>query len=117
MGPAVARAIASETPTEARHTSAHDSVIEALTSHPLDRDADRYFLEDEIMPRIVMCETSALMNSVAGIERDRFIERAQDVQNRPGRASLRHDFIRDCGQSASEADWVWSLANFVSIIR
>ncbi|SGZ26936.1 BQ5605_C025g10002 [Microbotryum silenes-dioicae] len=100
----------------ADNSPVRDRVVEVLLPAPLDSDMDRDFLEEELIPRIVMCDTSDLLYSVFGTERDRFIERAKDVQNRPGRASLRHDFMRDCRRSTNQAkaDWVVPLASFLS---
>ncbi|SGY29156.1 BQ5605_C002g01021 [Microbotryum silenes-dioicae] len=90
MGPAV-RTVA----------PARDKVVEILLSAPLDRDMDCDFLEEELIPRIVMCDTSDLMYSVFGIERALFKERAQN---------------RDCRRSANQtkADWVVPLASFAT---
>ncbi|KDE03954.1 hypothetical protein MVLG_05588 [Microbotryum lychnidis-dioicae p1A1 Lamole] len=74
--------------------AARESVVEALISPALDREDDQRFLEDEIVPRIVMCNTSDLLYSVGGTEQARFKARVQEVQKRPKRvlSRLRDDF-------------------------
>ncbi|SGZ27194.1 BQ5605_C025g10077 [Microbotryum silenes-dioicae] len=103
-------------PTTVIVIPARDRVVEVLLSAPLDSDMDRDFLEEELIPRIVMCDTSDLLYSVFGTERDRFIERSKDVQNRPGRASRVNGFKRDCRRSTNQtkADWVVPLASFAT---
>ncbi|KDE02254.1 hypothetical protein MVLG_07175 [Microbotryum lychnidis-dioicae p1A1 Lamole] len=101
----------------AGNSPARDRADQVLISAPLDSETDRIFLEDELIPRIVMCDPSDLMYSVFDVNRARFREWEQNVQVRHGRATLVNDFKRDCRRSANQtkADWVISLARFAMV--
>ncbi|SCV71039.1 BQ2448_3801 [Microbotryum intermedium] len=97
-------------------TPAFDAMIERLMWPRLEEKVDRYFLKDEIIPRIAMCSTSDLVHSVFEIEPTQFHEQARKALARPGRSSLRTLFEHDCRRPTDQtkADWVLPLAEFAT---
>ncbi|SDA02686.1 BZ3501_MvSof-1269-A2-R1_C57g00318 [Microbotryum saponariae] len=93
------------------------SLVAKLTLPELDEDVDLCFIEDEIVPRVVICSASDLVHSALGFDATQFKRQAQDALARPGRSEVQVLFDKDCRRSPDQrvADWVLPLADFVSI--
>ncbi|SGY99783.1 BQ5605_C034g11303 [Microbotryum silenes-dioicae] len=48
------------------NNAARESVVEALISHALDCEDDQFFIEEEIVPRVVVCNSPDLVYSAVG---------------------------------------------------
>ncbi|SCV71665.1 BQ2448_3253 [Microbotryum intermedium] len=75
---------------------AYDTMVQRLMLPELHENVDRYFLKDESIPRIVMCNTSDLVHTMLGIEPTQFNEQAQNaLVARSERLSFRTLFDHD----------------------
>ncbi|SCZ98213.1 BZ3500_MvSof-1268-A1-R1_Chr7-1g09058 [Microbotryum saponariae] len=92
------------------------SLVANLTLPELNKDVDVFFLEDEIVPRVVICSASDLVRSALGFDATQFKRQAQDALARPGRSEVQVLFDKDCRRSPHQraADWVLPLADFAS---
>ncbi|KDE07882.1 hypothetical protein MVLG_01975 [Microbotryum lychnidis-dioicae p1A1 Lamole] len=101
---------------EPTRTRAHSLTVKRLMSSDLDMNVDRFFIEDEIVPRVVICSASDLVRSALGFDGTQFKRQAQDALARPGRSEVQVLFDKDCRRSQDQrvADWVLPLAEFAS---
>ncbi|SCZ98292.1 BZ3500_MvSof-1268-A1-R1_Chr7-1g09086 [Microbotryum saponariae] len=97
-------------------TQAYYDTVERLVLPELDKDVDRIFIEDEIVPRVVICRASDLVGSALGFDAAQFKRQAQVALAQPGRSEVQVLFDKDCQRSPDQrlADLVLPLADCAS---
>ncbi|SDA01236.1 BZ3500_MvSof-1268-A1-R1_Chr10-1g02531 [Microbotryum saponariae] len=116
MDPSFTRAVRLVSGFIGQFAALSSSLVAKLTLPELDEDVDLCFIEDEIVPRVVICSASDLVHSALGFDATQFKRQAQDALARPGRSEVQVLFDKDCRRSPDQrvADWVLPLADFAS---
>ncbi|SCZ87500.1 BZ3500_MvSof-1268-A1-R1_Chr2-2g04966 [Microbotryum saponariae] len=93
--------------------STRDRIADMLATASLE-GLDQDFIDQRILPRVLVCEPAALVYQVFGMEPDRFGRQVQNAQNHSKKVKIiRASYDTDCGRQSclQTVDWASQAAH------
>ncbi|SCZ98457.1 BZ3500_MvSof-1268-A1-R1_Chr7-1g09151 [Microbotryum saponariae] len=102
--------------TAHHHAIRRDRIVGLLATASLREECDQDFIDERILPRVVVCDPVALVHQVFAIESDHLVRQVQDAQQHSKAAKIiRASYNTICGRQSHlrTLDWMSQAARLL----